>query len=46
MRNISIEVIIGCVLVILIKDFPHIGLYYECKFFCVVIECEVVYEEK
>ena len=31
MRVILIEVMIGCVLVILIKRFSVIGLYYECK---------------
>jgi len=31
MRDILIEEIQGCVLVILIKVFPHFGLYCECK---------------
>ena len=45
MRDITIEVILGYILVILIKSFFVNGLYYECKFFCVVIECEVIHEE-
>jgi len=31
MRDILIEVMVGCVLVILIKRFSIVGLYYECK---------------